>query len=227
MTTIEIICGQPSLDGPQIFFVGTSAAGPQIVLFLRAGYVEGRVGTGSGTTLKLRTFTGTGVTSFDAGSGAQLDSKLTETTAAGSAVGDLGALTSISGSIDCGDQLPGTASVTISGTSLAGPLDGALTATKVLCTFTSSGEFVNVSGLSTAGATPVLVFVTASSGSLQVAVEISDSGTFYAGKGAGFATVSPDGVTISGDVAESVKAGATPHALHVTGTATCGATVRQ
>jgi hypothetical protein len=81
--------------------------------------------------------------------------------------------------------------------------------------------------MSTAGPTPLLVFVTASSGSLQVAVETRASGSFYTAKGAALTTLAPDGATIAGDVSESAKAGATPHTLHVTGRATCGTIVRQ
>ena len=109
--------------------------------------MEVRVGTGSGTTLKLRSFEGTGVTGFDAASGAQLDSTLTETTAAGSAVGDLGSLSSIKGSIDCGDQLPGSASITITGPTQFGQIDGQLTNVVVTCTVTGSGPFVGINGL--------------------------------------------------------------------------------
>ena len=227
VTTTEIICGQPALvGGPQIFVLGRSgSAGPQVVLFVQAGHIETRVGTGSGATLSLRTFVGSGVTGFDAASGAQIDSPLTETTAAGSSTGNLGALASISGTIDCGDQQPGTSSVVVSGPSPFGQLAGPLTSVKVTCTVTTGGTYVGVNGLSTAGTTPVLVFVTASSGALQVAVEDATSGSFYTGKGAGMTTLVPGGATLSGDVTESVKAGATPHVLHVAGDATCGATV--
>ena len=102
-----IVCDRPSLDGPEIFFLGQAGTtGPQVVIFLRAGHVEVRVATGSGATLRERDFAGTGVTTFDAATGAQLDTPLTETTAAGAAIGDLGALSHISGTIDCGTSNP-------------------------------------------------------------------------------------------------------------------------
>ena len=228
VTATEIICGQPSIDGPQIFFQGTSAGGPAIVIFMSAGHVEVRVATGSAATLKLRSFEGTGVTGFDARSGGQLDTPLTETTAPGSAVGDLGALTSISGSIDCGDQQPGTANVVVTGQSPQGTLGAALTNVHVTCTFTTgSGEFVGVSGLTAAAGTPVLMFVTASTGLIQVSVETKTSASFYNGKGAGLVTLAADGAHMDGDVTESVTGGATPHTLHVAGDATCGLTVHQ
>jgi len=227
VTTKEIVCGQPSFDGPQITFQGQSGtAGPQIVIFVSAGHVEARVATGVAATLRLRSFVGTGVTSFDAASGAQLDSPLTESTAAGDAVGDLGALSSISGTIDCGNQQPGTANIVVSGLSPLGSLDAALSEFKVTCRVTATGTYVGIVGLSMAGTTPVLVFVTASTAMLQVAVEIKTSGSFYTAKGAGLTTLVPGGVSIAGDVTETVKAGATPHTLHVMGDATCGTTVQ-
>jgi hypothetical protein len=228
VSTHELLCGRPSLDGPEIFFLGQSGTtGPQVVIFVRAGHLEVRVGTGSGDSLKLRTFEGTGVTAFDAARGASLDSPLTETTAAGAAIGDLGALTAISGTIDCGDQQPGTANVVLTGQAPVGPLDGALGGVQVNCTETASGEYVGILGLMTTGTTQLLVFVTASSGMIQVAVETKSSGSLYSGKGAGLVTLVSGSAHMAGDVTESVAAGVTPHVLHVAGDATCGTTVQQ
>ncbi len=226
VTTTEIICGRPSLDGPQIFFLGHAATnGTQVVAFLRADFVEVRLASSSGTTLHLRTFSGTGVSGFDGATGATLDSPVKETTAAGSVVGDLGAVSAISGTIDCGDQTQGTSTIVLTGTSPYGPLAGPLTDVKVTCTITSSGTFVGVNGLGMAGSTPVLVFVTASSGSLQLAVEIAAEGVFYTAKGAGVATLTAGGVTVAGDVSDAPKAGETVKTVHVAGDATCGTTI--
>ena len=231
VTAQTINCNRPSLDGPEIFFSGQAgSSGPTIVIFLGARQMEVRVATGAAATLKERDFSGTGVTSFDAAVAAQFSSSLTETTAAGTAVGTLGALTSISGSIDCGNEQPGSANVVVSGLTPYGQLSGALTSVDVTCTVTvSSGTFVGIAGLGMAGATPVLVFVTASTGLLQVAVETRTAGTFYSGKGAGLATLVPGGATMSGDVPEGVATGAspTPNLVHVVGTATCGKTIHQ
>jgi len=118
VTTQTITCDRPSLDGPEIDYIGLAGtSGPMIVIFADAGQVQVRVGTGSAATLRLRTFVGTGVTSFNAATGLVLDTKLTETTDAATATGSLGALSSISGSIDCGDQQPGSANVVVSGLS--------------------------------------------------------------------------------------------------------------
>ena len=114
VTANEIVCNRPSLDGPTIFLLGTSGtAGPQVILFVRAGYVEVRVGTGSATTLHLRSFEGSGVTGFDGATGVQLDSTLKETTPAGTDKGDLGVVTSIKGTLDCGNEGLGSSTIAI------------------------------------------------------------------------------------------------------------------
>jgi hypothetical protein len=228
VTPTEIICGEPSFDGPQILVLGTTGkAGQQVILFVTAGHVQARVGTGSGTTLKLRVFEGTGVTGFDAATGATLDTKLSEITAAGTAKGSLGALSSVSGSIDCGDQEAGTANLVITGQTPLGSLASTFTGIHVLCSIsTTAGTFVGIQALGTAGTTPVLLFVTAGATSLQVAVETKAASSFYSATGAGLVTLAPDGATIRGDVTQGgVKAGQTPIVLHVSGDATCGTTV--
>jgi len=230
VTTTTILCDRPSLDGPEIFYTGQAGTdGPSIVIFLRAGFAEVRVGTGSASTLRERDFTGTGVTGFDAATGAQLDTTLTETTAAGTATGTLGALTSISGSIDCGNQQAGTANVVVTGSTPFGQLAGALTGVEVDCTIVGSAEYVGVVGLSTAGTTPVLLFVTGSTGLLTVTVETRDAGLGFQGKGPALVTLGSGGAQMAGDLAAQVVAGATPspYTLHVTGDATCGATTQQ
>lgn len=230
VTAQTITCNQPTLDGPQISFIGRAgASGPDIVIFARPGHVEVRVGTGAAATLRLRTFVGTGVTSFDAAAGMKLDTTLTETTDKATATGSLGALSSISGSLDCGNEQPGSANIVVSGLSPYGQLDGAMTGVNVRCTVTASGTFVGIAGLGMAGSTPVLLFVTASTGLLQVAVETRTAGSFYTGKGSGLVTLVPGGATIAADVNAAAPSGSTPspNLLHVTGAATCGTTIQQ
>ena len=227
ITAQTITCNRPALTGgPEIFFIGQAGTnGPGIVIFLQAATMQVRVATGAAATLRLRQFTGTGVTDFNAATGAELDSPLTETTAPGSATGDLGALSSIKGTIDCGDETAGTANIVVSGTTPFGQLVGTpLTSVDVTCTSTASGLFVGAVGLSTAGTTPVLVFVTASTGMLQVSIETASVGSFYSGTGAGLATLTANGAHIAGDVPVSVAAGATPstQTVHVAGDDTCG-----
>ncbi len=227
ITAQTITCNRPALTGgPEIFFIGQAGAnGPSIIIFLQAATMQVRVGTGSASTLRLRQFTGTGVKDFNAATGAQVDSPLTETTDAATATGDLGALSSISGTIDCGDETAGTADLTVTGSTPFGQLAGTpLTSVDVTCTSTATGLFVGAVGLSTAGTTPVLVFVTASDSTLQVSVETSSAGSFYSGTGPGLATVTGNSAHIAGDISMSVAAGATPstQTVHVAGDDTCG-----
>jgi hypothetical protein len=227
ITAQTIDCDRPALTGgPEIFFIGQAGAnGPTIIVFLQAATMQVRVGTGAAATLRERDFTGTGVTDFNAATGAHLDSQLTETTDAATATGNLGALSSISGTIDCGDETAGTASIIVSGTTPFGQLAGTpLTGVDVTCTNTASGLFVGAIGLSTAGTTPVLVFVTASTGTLQVSIETGGAGSFYSGKGTGLTTLTANGAQMAGDVSVSVAAGATPstQTVHVAGDDTCG-----
>jgi hypothetical protein len=97
------------------------------------------------------------------------------------------------------------------------------------CTLAASGSSVGIVGLSVAATTPVLLFVTASTGQLQVAVETATAGSFYTAKGAGLITLVPGGATTTGDAIESLPCGSTysPNLLHVMGTATCGTTIGQ
>ena len=227
VTPTDITCDQPGLDGPSIAVLGKAgASGPQVVLFISAGHVEARVGTGAGTTLKLRTFEGTGVTGFDPATGATLDTKLTETTDKGTAVGGLGALSAISGTIDCGDQQPGTSTVALSGESALGTIGTTFTGAHVTCRVVGPATYVTIQALGTAGTTPVLVFVNASSALLQVVLETKAVTSVYSSKAPGLVTFTPGGVTVVGDLTETVKAGVTPHVLHVAGDATCGTTNR-
>ena len=226
VTPTTITCDQPGLDGPSISVLGTAGSGPAIVLFISAGHIEARVGTGAAATLKLRTFVGTGVTTFDATTGATFDTQLTETTDKGAAVGNLGSLSAISGTIDCGDQHAGTSSVVLSGESALGTISATVTSVHVTCTVIGSASYATVNELGTAGTTPVLVFVNASATQLQVVLETRTVASIYSSTAPGLVTFTPGGVTVAGDLTETVKAGATPHVLHVAGDATCGTTHR-
>ena len=226
ITPTEIICGEPSFSGPQIFVLGTAAGGsPQVVLFITANHVEARVGTGSGTTLRLRTFAGTGVAEFDAAAGAKLDGNVTETTPSGSATGKLGALSALKGTIDCGSQQPGSTTVVVSGTTPLGDLAPGLTSVHVLCTVAGGARYVGIQALGTAGTTSVLEFITLGPTSVQVAVETPTVTSFFTANGAGLTTIAANGGTVSADVTETDKNSAVHHVLHVAGDATCGTTV--
>ena len=220
-----VTCDEPTLEGPQIFLTGQSGkAGPNVVIFLRSGYVLVRVATGSAAALRERDFTGSGVTNFDPASGAQLNSPLTEITAPGAKIGTLGALTSISGTISCGNEEPGSASLMITGTSAEGPLNGSLTNVEVSCSGSGASTFGLTRGLTTAGTTPVLVFVDSSTGQLRATVETEAASESYAGSGASFVTFGPGTIHLDGSVTAPVASGSTTPAdkLQISGDATCG-----
>jgi hypothetical protein len=180
-----------------------------------------------GESLVLRSFEGSGVTGFDAAKGATLDSPLTENTDPASAIGDLGELTSFSGTIDCGNQQPGSATIQVSGESAQGTLDGTLTQVQVSCTQTSTSLFVIVGGMTTIGTTPAVMFVTGSNGFLQASVATKAGGSFYTKQDSSFVTLRSDGAHMEGDLPEAVAAGATPHMIYVAGDATCGTTIQR
>jgi len=221
VTVTTISCDQPSLAGPQIEALGTAPDSSGFVLFVTASHIDARLGTGAAATLKLRTFEGTGVTAFNAATGVSIDSDLTETTAPGAAIGTLGAMRHLTGALDCGNQQPGTASVTISGTSKFGPMSGPLTQAKVTCTVSGSATYVTAQALTTAGTTPALVFVNAGPTMLQLVIETGTATDIYQAPGATASTITSTGASFSTDLTENVKTG-TPLVLHVAGSDTCG-----
>lgn len=228
VTTTSIMCDNPTLSGLEIEALGhIGTNGPDFVLFVTAGHIEARVATGSAQTLKLRSFIGSGVTSFDPATGVQLDSSLTESTAPGSAIGTLGALSRISGSLDCGNEGPGTSTIALTGTSALGSMSGVLSPSRVLCTVTPSATYVGLQALGMAGSAPVLVFVSSSPGMVSAVVETATAANQYLAKGDEIVTISSTGAQIKADLTENVKAGVPPHMLHVEGSETCGITINQ
>jgi hypothetical protein len=226
VTITSISCDQPSLIGPQIEALGTATDGSGFVLFVTASHIEARVGTGAAATLKLRTFSGTGVSAFDAATGVSLDSDLTETTAPGAAIGSLGALSHLTGKLDCGNQQPGSADITISGASKFGPMSGSINQAKVTCTTSGSALYVTAQALTMAGTTPVLVFVNAGPTMLQLVIETGTAADIYQAPGAAASTITATGAQFSTDMTQNVKTG-TPLVLHIEGSDTCGSSASQ
>lgn len=189
---------------------------------LRSGKVKVFVSSGSGPDYHERAFEGTGVSSFDAANGAVIDSTLTETTAttAGSTKGNLGAITAIKGSVECGDQTAGTSSVTITGNTAEGALaDAVLDPVRVECDASPDGDEVVASGLTTVGSATVLVAIGLTSDGAVTVDEIvpSVSRRYIAG---GSSMVTSTGAHVRADVVEQR---ATPvHTLHVEGDLACG-----
>ena len=193
---------------------------------VQPGQVTVFVGSGSGTDYHERAFEGTGVTAFDAAKGASVDSTLTETTAtAGTTKGDVGAITRIKGSVECGDQTPGTSTVTFSGETAEGPLAAAvLDPVRVECDASPQGDELAASGIVPVGSTQALISLGLTSDG-SVTVDLSVPGGSHRYLAAGTSSVTSTGAHVEADVVEAdvVEQAAVPaRTLHVEGDLTCG-----
>ncbi len=219
-----VTCDEPSLTGPSILAFRSASNGQVgVLLTIRQGAIEVRVAQGAAATYTERLFDGTGVTSFDALSGAQFSSSLTETTPAGANKGTLGSISSISGSVSCGTFQPGSASVTVTGTTPGGALSGALTSVRVLCGGVAPSQYATVTGLSKAGSTPVVVSVTGGVGQSPLTVTVQSASALYqyTTSAAGAVTITSSGATYNATATETTPA-AGAATVKVSGTATCG-----
>jgi hypothetical protein len=189
---------------------------------LRSGKVKVFVDSGSGSDFHERVFEGTGVTSFDAAKRAVVDSTLTETAAApGSTKGNLGVLTAIKGSVECGDQTPGTSTVAITGNTAEGALNAAvLDPVRVECDASPGGNEVYASGLVTVGSTKALVAIGLTSDGAVTVDEVLPSGR-HRYTSAASSKVTPTGAHVGARVVEHEAASA-PATLDVEGDVTCG-----
>ncbi len=226
MTISTIECSYPSVSGEEIFVTGTLAASPgtSMHLTLSAGNVAVIMDTGSGTSFHAREFSGTGVTGFDAATGAQLDGPVTETTPATSNGTGIGRLTSISGSIDCAGQTPGTSTLAVSGTVTQGAASGSMTSVRVVCL--PANNEVETFGLTQVGGAPNYTAVFAFSKQFTVdLVPPSGPAEFFTSAASASVTVAGTSATIDGDATESLAAGATASTIHVSGQSTCGSSI--
>ena len=229
----SVSCNYPTPGGPEIVTFGqVGTNGPFVQVFVQRGSALVRADTGSGTTFKMRTFTGPGITTFDAATGAQIQTKLTENTSSDLSTTGIGVISSLTAKIDCGDQQPGTSTITVTGMTPQGPITGPLTSPKVTCNIvtsgTAAGTYVDIAALAQIGSTTVSVNIT--TGAHQVTFfETSGLGqAFFSDYKSSAATVSATGVHVSGDISQQSAASPPPSpafAVHVEGDATCGTTV--
>jgi hypothetical protein len=218
----SVRCNWPDVDGSSIAVLATPPDGSALArIQLRGGYVKVFLGSTSGDYHE-RAFTGTGVTSFDSATGARIDSTLTETDAtAGTTAGDLGAITAIHGDVACGDQTPGSSTVTISGETADGVLSHAtLDPVRVECDATAQGNEVAAAGITTVGSTKVLVSIgLTSDGAITVDKALPSGHRRYTASGS--ATIASDGAHLSADAVEQ-GAPAPMRTLHLEGDLSCG-----
>lgn len=243
---MQVQCDVPAFGGPQIVLYRQSTAqGLAYRIVLTPGQVTVRYAYGAGKTYLERDFIGTGVSGFDASTGATIDSTLADappTPAASSASTPpaspavtptpavvLGAVASIEGSVDCGNQTTGSSTMTLNGTTALGRLtDVKLNPVRVECdTSVTYGPSVLVDGIATVGNTPTLFIIAGRAAQFSVAEEPQTGGVgFFVGKVAGSVTLSAGGVHISGVATlQSPPKGAAPTTVTVSGDATCGSTV--
>jgi hypothetical protein len=224
--TVSVQCNFPTVNGSVIILTKlASPNGLAIRVTLSPGTMAVRYASGSGKTYLDREFTGTGVTGFDAATGAQFDATLVTAPYDG-ATGTLGPIETIKGSVDCGTQTAGTSTLTLSGATAEGQLNGVvLNPVRVECSTISGNNYVSAVGVATVGTTPTLFFVSGNPTGFTVAQE-PQTGTavFYVNKVATAASVTATGMHVSGEATESLAAGSTakPHTVAVTGDATCG-----
>lgn len=223
VTLAGVRCNLPGTGGLQISVLGQPTdPNLSVYIFVSSGNVSVRYDSGSGSTYVERDFAGTGVTNFDAAKGATIDSPLTEV-ANNDAHGSLGVLTSISGTIDCGNQTPGSSTLTFSGPTPKGSISGGLDPVNVECVTNTFGQSVSVLGNAQVGSVSTFLVISISPGTLSVSA--SGDG-FYRNTGTTQATLTATGAHVDGDVLEqNVAAGATAHTIHVSGDVICGTTI--
>ncbi len=219
-------CETPSLQGPSILaFRSATDTAIGVLLTLRQGSITVRLAEGSGAAYTERLFSGTGVTAFDAASGAKFTSSLTESTPAGDKTGTIGAISSITGSVSCGTFTLGSTSLTIAGNTAGGAVNGSPTQVRVQCGGNGPGQFfATVSGLMQVGSTPALVTV-GGGGSAQapmyVFFETAATTYYYTTTTAGSATITSTSATYHATVTEVMPVKGA-HTLTVSGSAACG-----
>jgi hypothetical protein len=224
MTINTVECSFPSVAGEEIFVTGTPGATPTISIHLTliAGGVAVVADTGSGTSFHARTFSGSGVSAFDAATGAQLSGPLTETTPSGDNTTGVGKITSITGTIGCGGQTPGSTTMVMTGTLAEGPISGGITDARVVCT--SGG--VETLGIIQVSGSPVYTAIFSLQGKFTADVVATvGAASFFVSTASATSTPTATDTTVNGDATQQVTAGATAHTIHVSGQSTCGSAI--
>ena len=217
---ISVGCNFPALTGQTISLFGpTNVALVDAQLTVAADNVTIRLASGSGATFTVRAFSGSGVTDFDAAKGATIDSPLTEIDSGG-AHGKIPAITSVKGVIDCGNQIPGSSTLTLSGTVPEGAISGPVDPVRVDCSPNTKPPTVHAIGLIKVGTTIMhFVFAGSATGFTAYVVGATTVGAhFYTSTDPSVVTISPTGAHVSGTASEAK----TPNTLAVSGDLACG-----
>lgn len=224
---VSIKCNFPTLGGSVIILSEQGNAGGLAVrVVVSQGSVVVQYSSGSGKSYVERDFTGSGVSGFDPSAGAQIDSVLDAAVSA-TATGNLGTIVSMTGSVDCGNQGPGTSTLTMTGGTAQGLLNGAiLDPVRVECTVGPNGNSVQIVGATLVESVPTIFTITATAAGYSVIQQPRmGQAAVYSGRVKGSVTLTDGGVHIAGPATAPATAGASPFKLTVTGDATCGSTV--
>lgn len=220
---VSIRCDFPELDGQTITVLGVANdTTSQLIVDIGSAKVRVRVYSGSGADYHERVFEGPGIVEFNGSTGAKVESELTEATPTrGNTPGTIGAVAAIKGSFDCNGQKPGSSTITLTGDTAEGRLDGAtLERALVECNTDSLGNEAIVLGVVTVGTAKLLVSVELRVDGVGVS-ETLPSGAMHKYRAPlGTATITTADAHVAAD---AVEQDATPaHTLHVEGDATCG-----
>ncbi len=226
----EVTCSFPDVEGLRISVFGRAADSTfSYRITVAPEKVIVHADSGEGSTFQERNFQGTGVTGFDASRGAHLEAELTDAAPSpGVAAGSIGRVTAVKGSIACGDQTPGSSTLTITGETPTGRYDASPLDPVVVECYFADGQ-VTAIGVARAGTTKVLLMVSLGADGLAVEEALGSEGPRYYGSApapasAPAATLGPDGGRASGDVVE--RDNPRPHTLHIEGAVRCGTPIR-
>ena len=213
----QVQCSEPSVDGPTIVVYGLTPSGVSLYVTIQAHMVVVRAATSSGTTYAQREFDATaGISGFDAARGAKVDATLTENKAISDKPGTIGAVKSVTLSVDCANQQPGSASITVTGNTAGGALGtGPLTSARADCGSYPQGKTASVVALTKIGGKTALIIIGVTWAGITVA---TGDGHFYTNTSPASGSATDKGGHWNGDVTDPSSG----TKLHVSGNATCG-----
>ena len=232
-TDAQVVCNYPTFGGPPLIRSQVQSANPDIdiAVVVDTSKILVIAASGSGSTYSSRTFEGTGMTGFDAGTGVQIDTTLVETTPADANPGTIGAISNITGSIDCGDQTIGTSTVVFSGDTLEGAINSGPTPFRVQCDTSAAGNSVDLAGIIMVNGKEAFFFTTFNASGLITLYESFEGPPVvshqYVADAADAVTLSENGAHVAADLVEQSPATGAAHTLHVEGDLTCGSTVNR
>jgi hypothetical protein len=218
-----VTCNFPDLEGTGIAVLARAPDSSLLRVRLQQGRVTLVVSSGEGSDYHERAFEGTGVSEFDATAGAVVDAALRESAAGeGTTKGDLAAVTAIEGSARCGNQTPGTSTVSLSGDTAEGRLDAArLNPVLVECNTDAEGNEAVALGIVRVGEVGQAHIKLALTSDGAVTLDETRTAGRRRYRGSGTSTVTTSRATVRADVVEQDATGPA-HTIHVEGELTCG-----